>query len=330
MKISKKLLFLAETRIQKGMYVVEFIIMSPYIAAGFSVRWNDRGNCSGRMALDHSSGQEYNLSNNCLAKERNRLSMKKYSAELVGTLVLVLMGCGAAVIAGNYIGIIGISFAFGLTLLAMMYMIGNISGCHINPAITVAMLVTGKMKGKDAGFYVLAQFIGGIIGAGLVWVIARGNPSFNLATNGLFQNGFDAHSPLGYSLAACFIAEVILTAILLLVYLGSTSKIAHKGFASIAVGVTFLVIYFIGIPITSASFNPARSLGPAVFVGGDALTQIWLFIVAPIIGGIIGAVVWKYFFEEEELPDLPEAAEVDKPAEILSVPTGISNMDKPA
>jgi len=225
--------------------------------------------------------------------------MKKYSAELIGTLALVLIGCGSAVIAGKYIGFYGISFAFGLTVLAMVYAIGSISGCHINPAITVAMLVAGKIKGRDAIFYVIAQCIGGIAGAGILWAIASGNADFSLAETGLGQNGFGIHSPAGYSLAACFIAEVVLSALFLFVIFGSTHEKAPKGFAGLSIGLTLVLIHLVGIPITGTSVNPARSLGPAVFVGGDALSQLWLFIVAPIIGGILAAVIWKYTFDKQ-------------------------------
>jgi aquaporin Z len=217
--------------------------------------------------------------------------MKKYFAELIGTLALVLIGCGSAVIAGDFIGFVGISFAFGLIVLAMVYAIGNISGCHINPAITVAMLVAGKIKGKDAIFYIIAQCIGGIIGTGILWAIASGNAGFSLANTGLGQNGFGAHSPAGYSLAACFLAEITLTALFLFVIFGSTHKEAPKGFAGLSIGLTLVLIHLVGIPITGTSVNPARSLGPAVFVGGDALAQVWLFIVAPLIGGIIAALI---------------------------------------
>ena len=225
--------------------------------------------------------------------------MKKYSAELIGTLALVLIGCGSAVIAGNHIGFTGISYAFGLTVLAMVYAIGNISGCHINPAITIAMLIAGKIKGKDAIFYVIAQCLGGIIGAGILWAIASGVSGFSLSGTGLGQNGFGIHSPDGYSLAACFIAEVVLTALFLFVIFGSTHEKAPKGFAGISIGFTLVLIHLVGIPITGTSVNPARSLGPAVFVGGDALAQLWLFIVAPIIGGIIAALIWKYTFDKQ-------------------------------
>jgi aquaporin Z len=223
--------------------------------------------------------------------------MKKYSAEFIGTMALVLIGCGSAVIAGKYIGFYGISFAFGLTVLAMVYAIGGISGCHINPAITVAMLVAGKIKGREAIFYVLAQCVGAVAGAGILWAISSGNPAFSLDANGLGQNGFGAHSPAGYSLAACFIAEVVLTALFLFVIFGSTHESAPKGFAGVSIGLTLVLIHLVGIPITGTSVNPARSLGPAVFVGGDALAQLWLFIVAPIAGGIISALVWRYGFE---------------------------------
>ena len=225
--------------------------------------------------------------------------MRKYSAELIGTMALVLIGCGSAVIAGEFIGFAGISFAFGLTVLAMVYAIGSISGCHINPAITIAMLVAGKIKGKDAVFYIIAQCIGGIIGAGILWAIASGITEFSLASTGLGQNGFGAHSPAGYSLAACFIAEVVLTGLFLFVVFGSTHDKAPKGFAGISIGFTLVLIHLIGIPITGTSVNPARSLGPAVFVGGDALAQLWLFIIAPIIGGIIAALIWKYTFDKQ-------------------------------
>jgi aquaporin Z len=225
--------------------------------------------------------------------------MKKYSAELVGTLALVLIGCGSAAIAGNFIGFTGISFAFGLTVLAMVYAIGSISGCHINPAITIAMLVAGKIKGKDALFYIIAQCIGAILGAGILWAIASGLPGYSIDINGLGQNGFGAQSPAGYSLIACFIAEVVLTALFLFVIFGATHENAPKGFAGIAIGFTLVLIHLVGIPITGTSVNPARSLGPAVFVGGDALSQLWLFIVAPIIGAVISALLWRYVFDKK-------------------------------
>jgi len=225
-------------------------------------------------------------------------TVKKYLVELIGTLVLVLIGCGSAVIAGSYIGFAGISAAFGLAVMAMVYAIGSISGCHINPAITIAMLVAGRIRGKEAVFYILAQFIGAIAGAAILWLIASGLPDYSLAGNGLGQNGFGDQSPAGYSMLACLVAEIVLTAVFIFVVFGATHQDAPKGFAGIAIGLTLMFIHLVGIPVTGTSVNPARSLGPAVFVGGDALAQLWLFIVAPVVGGIIAALIWRYGFEK--------------------------------
>lgn len=225
---------------------------------------------------------------------------KKYIAELIGTMVLVLMGCGSAVIAGNYLGgTVGIAFAFGISVLVMVYTIGPISGCHINPAISIAMLVAGKLSVKDTAFYVVFQCIGAIIGAGILYSIAVGTRTFNLAVNGLGQNGYGTASIGGYSLASALIAEIVLTFIFLLVIFGSTSEAAPKGFAGIAIGFTLVLIHLVAIPIDGTSVNPARSLGPALFAGltsgSVALSQLWLFIIAPIIGGVLAAIVWKIF-----------------------------------
>jgi len=220
---------------------------------------------------------------------------KKYVAELIGTMVLVLMGCGSAVIAGYSIGYTGIAFAFGLSVVAMAYAIGSISGCHINPAISISMLVAGKLSVKDTALYVAFQCVGAIIGAGILYAIAVGNPTFSLATNGLGQNGYDSASPAGYTLASALIAEIVLTFIFVLVVHGSTSERAPKGFAGLSIGLTLVLIHLVAIPIDGTSVNPARSLGPALFAGGTALNQLWLFIVAPIIGGILAAIVWKAF-----------------------------------
>jgi aquaporin Z len=223
---------------------------------------------------------------------------QRYLAELLGTAVLVFIGCGSAVIAGQQVGYLGIAFAFGLTVLAMVYAIGGISGCHINPAITLAMLTAGKIKAKDAVFYIVAQCIGAIIGAGVLFLIARGNAGYSITANGLGQNGFGAYSPAGYSLLAAFLAEVVLTFIFLLVIFGSTGKDAPKGFAGLSIGLALVLIHIVGIPVTGTSVNPARSLGPAVFVGGAALSQLWLFILAPVIGALLAAVLWRYVFEK--------------------------------
>jgi len=226
--------------------------------------------------------------------------LKKYVAELIGTFALVLIGCGSAVIAGSYIDFLGISFAFGLTVLAMVYAIGHISGCHINPAITIAMFVAGKIKSKDAIAYIIAQCSGAIIAGGILLAIASGKTGYSVSVTGLGQNGYGALSPDGYTLAACLIAEIVLTWLFLMIIFGSTSEKAPKGFAGISIGFSLVFIHIIGIPITGTSVNPARSLGPALFVGGEAINQLWLFWVAPIIGGIIAAVVWKYIFEKKE------------------------------
>ena len=224
---------------------------------------------------------------------------KKYLAELIGTMVLVLMGCGSAVIAGTYFlgGTVGIALAFGLSVLVMVYAIGPISGCHINPAISIAMLVAGKLSAKDTVFYVVFQCIGAIIGAGILYAIAVGTPVFNIA-NGLGQNGYGAASLGGYNLTSALIAEIVFTFIFLLVIFGSTSEAAPKGFAGIAIGLTLALIHIVAIPIDGTSVNPARSLGPALFTAiknTTALSQLWLFIVAPIIGGILASIVWKIF-----------------------------------
>ena len=221
-------------------------------------------------------------------------SGKKYAAEFIGTLVLVLMGCGSAVLAGSSIGFVGISFAFGLSLLAMVYAIGGISGCHINPAVSISMLAAGKLSVKDTVAYIVAQCLGAVVGAAALYVIAIGNPLYSLASNGLGQNGYDAASPLGFSMTSAFVAEVLLTFIFLLVIHGSTSEKAPKGFAGIPIGLSLVLIHLVGIPVTGTSVNPARSLGPAIIVGGTAISQLWLFWVAPIIGGLIAAVVWRF------------------------------------
>ncbi len=221
--------------------------------------------------------------------------LTRYIAELIGTMVLVLMGCGSAVIASYYIGNLGIAFAFGIAVLAMVYAIGGVSGCHINPAISISMLVARKISAKDTVLYVVFQCVGAIIGAGILYAIATGNSSFNLAISGLGQNGYGNASPAGYSLVSALIAEIVLTFIFVLVVHGSTHERVPKGFAGLSIGMSLVLIHLVGIPITGTSVNPARSLGPALFVGGTALSQLWLFIVAPIIGGILAALVWKAF-----------------------------------
>ena len=226
--------------------------------------------------------------------------LTRYLAELVGTLVLVLMGCGSAVIAGGDVGYLGISFAFGISVMAMVYAFGGVSGCHINPAITVSMLVAKKICARDAVLYIVFQCFGAIIGAGLLYTIASGIPTYNIAIAGLGQNGYGIlGSPAGYSMTSALIAEIVLTFIFVLVVHGATHERAPRGFAGIAIGLALTLIHIVGIPLTGTSVNPARSLGPAVilgiFDGTVALSQLWLFWVAPIIGGILAALIWKVF-----------------------------------
>ncbi len=219
--------------------------------------------------------------------------MNKYFAEMVGTFVLVFGGVGSAVLAGSHIGFVGIAFAFGLSLLAMVYTIGPISGCHVNPAVTFGVLLAKKINGKDAVMYVIAQIIGAIIAAALILFIARGIAGgYDASVAGLGSDGYGLHSPDHYSLGACFVAEIILTMFLVLTVLGSTDVKAPVGFAGLAIGLVLTLIHLVGIPITNTSVNPARSIGPALFVGGWAVQQLWLFIVAPLIGGAIAAGVY--------------------------------------
>jgi aquaporin Z len=218
--------------------------------------------------------------------------MKRYIAELVGTFALVFVGCGSAVIAGSHIGYAGIAFAFGLTVLAMVYAIGPISACHINPAITLGILTIGKISVKDTIGYIIAQCLGAIIAAAVLLAVASGKVGYSIALNGLGQNGYGAYSPDNYSLLACLIAEFVLTFLFLIVVFGSTHKKAPGGFAGLSIGFALVLIHLVGIPITGTSVNPARSLGPAVMVGGAALSQLWLFIVAPILGAVVAGLVW--------------------------------------
>jgi aquaporin Z len=224
-------------------------------------------------------------------------NIKKYIAECAGTMFLVLMGCGSAAIAGVEIGNVGIALAFGLTVLIMVYAIGPLTGCHINPAITIAMLANKKIKGEEAAGYIAAQFIGAVIGASILFVILSGGLSYNPAVDGLGQNGFGLASPSGYSWWAGAIAEFVFTALFLFVICGATSSKAPAGFAGIAIGICLAVIHIVGIPVTGVSVNPARSFGPALVLclSGNcgAMSQVWLFLVVPVLGALFGA--WSYF-----------------------------------
>ena len=220
--------------------------------------------------------------------------MKKYIAEMIGTFVLVFGGCGSAVLAGEKIGFLGVSIAFGLTLLSMAYAIGPISGCHINPAVTVGLLVSKKMDSRDVAGYIVAQIVGGILAAALLLAIAKGAAGgYDPALTGFAANGYGDHSPGRYNLISAFLAEVILTFVLMFTVLGATDIKAPVGFAGIPIGLVLALIHLVGIPVTNTSVNPARSIGPAVFVGGWAISQVWLFIVAPIVGAIIAALVYR-------------------------------------
>jgi aquaporin Z len=218
---------------------------------------------------------------------------RKYVAEFLGTLALVFFGCGSAVIAGSYIGFLGIAFAFGMVLLVLCYAIGPISGCFVNPAVTIAMWMAKKIKSKDALIYIGVQCLGAIAGAGLLFVVLSGHPGFDVA-NGLGQNGFGDGYNDGYNVTSAFIAEVFLTFFFVYVILKVTSKFAYKGFEGMAIGFALFLVHIIGIPITGTSVNPARSLGPALFVQGTAIEQLWLFWAAPIAGAMLAAIVWMY------------------------------------
>lgn len=216
--------------------------------------------------------------------------MKKYMAELIGTMVLVLMGCGAAVFAGagqpfDSVGTLGVAFAFGLSVVAMAYAIGSISGCHINPAITLGVFLSGRMSGKDAGMYMLFQVIGAILGSSILWFLAKDSASTTTLTG---ANGF-AEGQVGVA----FVAETVFTFIFVLVVLGVTAKNGLNKFAGLAIGLALVLVHIVCIPITGTSVNPARSIGPAIFEGGVALTQLWLFIAAPLVGATLAAIVWK-------------------------------------
>jgi len=224
---------------------------------------------------------------------------KKYLAEAIGTFVLVLGGCGTAVFDAKNVGVLGVSIAFGLTLLTMAYAIGPISGCHINPAVTVGLVIAGRTDKKDLAGYVIAQILGGIVAAGLIYAIASGTELGYDLKGGLASNGYGEHSPGGYGLPAAILAEVVLTALLLFVVLGTTDKRAAAGFAGLPIGLALTLIHLISIPITNTSVNPARSIGPALFVRGWALEQLWVFIAAPVVGAIVGALLYRAVQEPE-------------------------------
>jgi aquaporin Z len=230
--------------------------------------------------------------------------MKRYLAEFIGTFILVFGGCGSAVLAGGKIGYSGVALAFGLSLLAMVYAIGPISGCHINPAVTAGLWLSRKMETRDVPGYVIAQILGAIVAAAVLLAIVKDTPAgYDPSISGFAANGYASHSPAGYGLIAAFITEVVLTFFLVFTVLGSTDIKAPVGFAGIAIGLVLTLIHLVGIPVTNTSVNPARSIGPALFVGGWALAQLWLFIIAPLIGAVIAAVVYQLVkISEIEIP----------------------------
>jgi aquaporin Z len=226
---------------------------------------------------------------------------KRAAAEFFGTFWLVFGGCGSAVLAAAFpnlgIGFAGVALAFGLTVLTMVYAVGHISGGHFNPAVSAGLVAGKRFPAKDFLPYVIAQVAAALAASGVLYVIASGKAGFSLA-NGFASNGYAEHSPGGYSLLACFVAEVVLTCFFILIIMGATDKRAPQGFAGIAIGLGLTLIHLVGIPVTNTSVNPARSTGPALFVGGWAVHQLWLFWVAPLLGGILGGAIYRFLLEE--------------------------------
>jgi len=228
--------------------------------------------------------------------------MKQYGAEFFGTFWLVLGGCGSAVLAAAFpnvgIGLLGVALAFGLTVLTMAFAIGHISGCHLNPAVSIGLWAGGRFPAGKLGPYIVAQVLGAVVAAGVLYLVASGKDGFSVSA-GFACNGYGAHSPGGYSLTAALVTEVVMTMMFLVIILGATDKRAPQGFAPIAIGLGLTLIHLISIPVTNTSVNPARSTGVALFVGGWALAQLWLFWLAPVIGGILGAVIYRFIGRQE-------------------------------
>lgn len=229
------------------------------------------------------------------------MNTNKYLAEMIGTFWLTFAGCGSAVIAAGFpqvgIGLVGVSLAFGLSVVTMAYAIGHISGCHLNPAVTLGLAAGGRFPVKQIAPYIIAQVLGAIAAAALLHLIASGAAGFDLA-KGFASNGYGAHSPGQYNLVACFVMEVVMTMMFLFVIMGSTHGKAPAGFAPLAIGLALVMIHLVSIPVTNTSVNPARSTGPALFVGGWAIGQLWLFWVAPLIGGVLGGVIYRVLSPE--------------------------------
>lgn len=232
---------------------------------------------------------------------------RKLGAEFIGTFWLVLGGCGSAVLAAGFpevgIGLLGVSLAFGLTVLTMAFAIGHISGCHLNPAVSFGLWAGGRFSAKELGPYIVAQVVGGLAGAGVLYVIASGAAGFDAAASGFASNGYGEHSPGGYTLLAALVCEVVMTFMFLIIILGATSKKAPAGLAPIAIGLGLTLIHLISIPITNTSVNPARSTGVALYQGGWALQQLWLFWVAPIGGAILAGIAWRWLGKDNNEKD---------------------------
>jgi aquaporin Z len=229
------------------------------------------------------------------------MDIRKCAAEAIGTFWLTFAGCGSAVISAAFpdvgIGLLGVALAFGLSVVTMAYAIGHVSGCHLNPAVTCGLAAGGRFPARDILPYVVAQLVGAVAAAWLLYAIASGAPDFDLA-KGFAANGYGAHSPGGYSLPACFTAEIVLTALFLFIIMGATHGKAPVGFAPLAIGLALTLVHLVGIPITNLSVNPARSTGPALIVGGWALAQLWLFWVAPLLGGVLGGILYRWLSEQ--------------------------------
>jgi aquaporin Z len=241
------------------------------------------------------------VSSTVRSAEEQVMDIRKFTAEAIGTFWLTFAGCGSAVIAAAFpevgIGLLGVSLAFGLTVLTMAYAIGHVSGCHLNPAVTVGLWAGGRFPGKDIGPYVAAQVLGAVVAAAVLYLIASGAPGFDLA-KGFAANGYGDHSPGKYTLVSGLVTEVVLTAMFLFIIMGATHGKAPAGFAPIAIGLALTLIHLVGIPVTNTSVNPARSTGPALFVGGWALAQLWLFWIAPLIGGVLGGMLYHWLSAE--------------------------------
>lgn len=231
---------------------------------------------------------------------------KKLVAEAIGTFLLVFLGCGAAVTDAANIGVFGVAIAFGLVVMTMAYVVGPVSGCHLNPAVTIGLLVGGRFPAANVAPYIVAQFVGGILGAAFLFLIANGVDGFDAAASGFASNGYGDHSPGGYSLMAGLVTEIAVTAIFLFIIMGATHGRMPAGFAPIAIGLGLTLMLLMSIPVTNASLNPARSTATAIFTGGWALAQLWMFLIAPVVGGILGAALYRWLNPDQvaEEPDI--------------------------